>query len=230
MKKVFKNNIKLIIGIIIGGLLSGGVVYAAVSASAVTYSNTNSGLKDSNGNNVTNVQEAIDVLYSKVKPAYTGTTTFTPTETVQTILTNGKLLNSDITINAIPSTYKYLEESTSVDASKLLSGETAYDNLGNYITGTHTEECVKGSFSWTSEPYQIAPFNPSFFVVYGTSTSRWYHVYDRENDSSNTIGFNDELSQYPAKFSLSTNFTINNGLYTKNTNIDPFTAYYIACR
>lgn len=48
------------------------------------------------------VKDKIDDLYSKVKPDYTGNVEITPTKKEQTLLTNGKTLNSNITINAIP--------------------------------------------------------------------------------------------------------------------------------
>ena len=61
-----KQKMKIIFAFVLGIIISGTVVYAAtIAASQITYSNT-SGLKDANGNNVTNVQGAIDALYSKV--------------------------------------------------------------------------------------------------------------------------------------------------------------------
>ena len=64
MKRILKNRL---FTFILGAIIFGGIgVYAAtIAASQITYSNT-SGLKDANGNNVTNVQGAIDALYSKV--------------------------------------------------------------------------------------------------------------------------------------------------------------------
>ena len=65
MKKIkvfLKNNIKLFLGIIIGGIVFGTIgVYAAIlyASSDVSYDNTTSGLTS------TNVQDALDELYTK---------------------------------------------------------------------------------------------------------------------------------------------------------------------
>ena len=61
VKKIFKNNYKILIGLILGVIISVGGVYAAatISGSTVSYSNTTSGLSS------TTVQDAIDELYNK---------------------------------------------------------------------------------------------------------------------------------------------------------------------
>lgn len=70
MKKFVKKNLKTIIAFIIGVVISSGVVYASgVLASAITYDNSQSGLKDNNDNDVVDVQTAIDVLYDKATNA-----------------------------------------------------------------------------------------------------------------------------------------------------------------
>lgn len=76
MKKLIKSNIKLIIGILIGMVLSITTVYAATilfASNQVSYSNTTSGLS------ATNVQSAIDELYTKastwINPNNMGTPT-----------------------------------------------------------------------------------------------------------------------------------------------------------
>ena len=61
IKKIFLNNIKLFIGLLVGFVLAGGTVYAATilfNGNEVTYNNSNSGMSS------TNVQDAIDELYS----------------------------------------------------------------------------------------------------------------------------------------------------------------------
>ena len=67
MKKYIKQKYLLFIGILIGIILSGATVYAAtqIMATDVVYDNTTSGLKKSNGEDVTNAQEALDVLSEK---------------------------------------------------------------------------------------------------------------------------------------------------------------------
>ena len=57
---------KVILSFLLGIILSGSVVYASVFYGRdVSYDNTNSHLVDENNQNVTNVQDAIDVLYDK---------------------------------------------------------------------------------------------------------------------------------------------------------------------
>ena len=69
MKKIIKNNKLLIFGLIVGILISSTTVYATIlfNSRNVKYSNANSGLKDSNNNDVTDVQTAIDELSKKAK-------------------------------------------------------------------------------------------------------------------------------------------------------------------
>ena len=68
MKKFFKSNIKLIVGIVIGAIISGTGVYAATivfDSDQVSYDNTNTNLQINNAD-VDNVQDAIDAIYNKV--------------------------------------------------------------------------------------------------------------------------------------------------------------------
>ena len=85
MKKIFKfikNNYKLFIGLIIGGILSGTSVYAAntIYSKNVTYDNSNSGLE------ATNVQDALDETYSKCIPP-------TATDKVINLYNDGSSIN-----------------------------------------------------------------------------------------------------------------------------------------
>lgn len=86
MKKLIKSNIKLIIGILIGMVLSITTVYAATilfASNQVGYDNTSSGMS------ATNVQDALDELYTKantwINPSYIDFTTLA-TNTNKTIL------------------------------------------------------------------------------------------------------------------------------------------------
>ena len=86
-----KNNIKLIIGIIIGIIISGSIVYAYdLFANSVGYDNTTSGLKDANNQDVDNVQDAIDVLYSRANNGGGGSST-------SELINNFSITNSELT-------------------------------------------------------------------------------------------------------------------------------------
>ena len=68
--KFIKKNIKLIVGIILGTVLSGFTVYAATivfDSDQVSYDNTNTNLQINNAD-VDNVQDAIDAIYQKLPP------------------------------------------------------------------------------------------------------------------------------------------------------------------
>lgn len=56
--KLLKSNLKLIIGFLIGVVITGGIVYAATSASQISYTT------DKNAD-IKNVQEALNDLYKK---------------------------------------------------------------------------------------------------------------------------------------------------------------------
>ena len=63
MKKIkvfFKNNIKFFVGLIIGSLITGSAAYAAIIIQA-----SNVGYTDTNSIGATNVQSAIEKLYTK---------------------------------------------------------------------------------------------------------------------------------------------------------------------
>ena len=66
IKNLIKKNYKVVIGIIIGGIISSVIAYADVTfkSSDVTYNNETSGLSS------TNMQGAIDELYKKSKESY----------------------------------------------------------------------------------------------------------------------------------------------------------------
>ena len=114
MKKIIKNPL---FTFIFGIVLCGTVVVIAdnLNASEIDYKETN-------------VESALDTLYQRsTYTEYSGSTEVTPSTTSQTLSTNDKLLKSNITINAIPNTFKELTQATTVEANKLLSGVTAYN-------------------------------------------------------------------------------------------------------
>ena len=105
IKEFIKRNLKVIVAFIKGIMVSGIGVYAATilyNANEIGYDNTNVAIKKNNVN-VTNVQDAIEVLYEKAK----GPCAFklgdyislTPTATSFTIKTETTGYSSDQTIN-----------------------------------------------------------------------------------------------------------------------------------
>ena len=179
MKKIFrKSNIfSFLLGAVIFSGITGVTAYT-ILASDVGFTPKNNSWK------VDNLSDAIDDLYAKAKPTYTGTTTFTPTTSNQVIATGNKILTSDITINAIPSTYKNLTTTTTATANDLLSGKTAYDNLGNLITGNLSNGCIVNRVTCsscnTTSGQELADFWPSQFAIYGVDASSnakmvWYY-------------------------------------------------------
>ena len=139
-------NKKFLFGFILGALIFGttGVIAATILANNVSYDDTSSGL------NVNNVQDAIDALNTKANnryDEYDGATTYTPNSNTQTILTNNKLMKSDITINPVPSSYKNLSTTTTALASDIVSGKTAYNNSGTLITGTNDKKYNESEYT-----------------------------------------------------------------------------------
>lgn len=70
-----------------------------------------------------------------VYPVYEGETTVTPTQSLQTLETNGYLLESDITVNPIPSNYIDTTDATGSSGSQILYPYTFYSN-GVKLQGT----------------------------------------------------------------------------------------------
>ncbi len=113
----------------------------------------------------TKVDQALDTLYQRTTATeYDGSIEVTPSTTQQTLSTTNKLLKSDITINAIPSTFKELTQNTTVAANKLLSGVTAYDNNGNLITGSLSVSSSDGAAFVSSGWKKGASWNNSGFT------------------------------------------------------------------
>ena len=111
--------------------------------------------------------------------------------------------------------YVKLDEETTVSSNNLLSGVTAYDNLGNLITGNVNTDCVSGSFKCssctTSSGQNIGiSFEPKL-------------IYIVSNDFTKFIGYNHNLNLTTAYYhtptttagsdSISAFFSFNNGLF-----------------
>ena len=226
-----KNIKNYLLTFILGGIIFSGLTVFAeyvITADKIEYSAN------------TSVKDKIDDLYTKVKPAYTGSLEVTPSANTQILYTKNKLLNSNISINPIPSTYKNLITTTTATQQDILSGKTAYDNNGNLITGSVSADCIKGSFVWndsySTNGYKVASFNPAFFAITSyniKNSSRYLWYYNKSTDSSNfySITFGSNAPQ-SVSLSSSTSFVVNNGLTLKwGTNTwTGQTVNYVICK
>ena len=228
MNKIFQNRIFIFL---LGMIISGTTVYAiSISADQIEYS---TGIT---------VKDKIDDLYTKVKPTYSGSTNITPTTSSQILNTNNKILNSNITINAIPSQYKNISDTTITSTSDILSGMIAYSADGTKLTGTRNE-CVSGSFVWkdsySTDGYQISTFNPKYFALTGinkeTDNRRiyYYNYYINSSDFYSIKLENNGTNKKAIEINpLGTNFIIENGFTIKFTAASwtGQTIYYMVCK
>ena len=226
MKKVFKSRILLVIVTVI---LTGSIsVYAAGKyyAKDIEYTPKNSSF------NVDNLADALDALYTKVKPEYTGVTEVTPSQSSQTLNTKDKALTKNITINPIPNTYKNLTTQTNATASDILSGKTAYTSDGTLVTGNISTNCIKGNIIIKAQNKQLVEnkFAPSFFSVW--VNNEWVNVYSKDYNDSIYVGGN-KTDHYSGE--INNIYMIeNNSLYigsefNRSIYIGK-TLYYVACK
>ena len=221
MKKFIKNNI---VGFVLGAIIFSGIsVFAtlAITADQIEYSPNVS------------VKDKIDDLYTKVKPAYTGTTSVTPTDSEQVLQTAGKYLSSNITVGAstIPSNYKDVTNSTITSASDILSGKKAYLSDGTLATGTRAE-CVIGKVPKGSGHRQLANFKPSTFLFFNLDADKkyWGNFYNAEYSLTNIVAFNiNNQTTYTTSFAG--NLTVDNtGLYIDWDTTSYNNLLYLACK
>ena len=232
MKKILKDRIfQFIITAIIFTEI-GVLATNSINATEVTYKGET-------------LDKTLDTLYQRsTYTEYSGLTTVTPTTTEQILSTNNKLLKSDITIGAIPSSYKNLSTTTTVTANKLLSGETAYDNLGNLITGNGLE-CMEASTKFTEAStmatgQELVSFWPSHWAIFITHPTYDYTV---------LFYYNSELNpNYLYRYASGSNSATTTPTYSDNYSLDKYKVnnklsinslsnqwiggdiYYIACR
>ena len=136
MKKVLKNRIfQFIITAII--FTSIGVVATnSINASNVSYKGET-------------LDKALDTLYQRsTYTEYNGSVNITPTPTEQVLSTNNKVLKSNIIINPIPSNYKELNGIANIDANKIISGYSAFDNNGDLVNGTYIENITSSDIKF----------------------------------------------------------------------------------
>lgn len=164
--------------------------------------------------NDTTVDQALDTLYTKTKPDYTGETTFTPSSETQTIQTQNKILRNNITIEAVPSTYKNLITLTNeLTANDLVSGKQAYNSNGEVITGSLNSNCVSGVITCNqdcagSTGIKIVNFNPSFYATrYINNSTNVYdwNIYDSIYSQTKVYNVNAKRTNQVTEFTASGN-------------------------
>ena len=163
IKEVLKKNVKLVIGIIIGAVISGTSVYAAIlyASSDVGYDNTSSGMS------ATNVQDALDELYTKASKI----------DTYKDLQCPGCVYRKS-------TTYKCNSNASSADGTnnKLSSSEytTDYTTLNsNYFLGH-----VIDSNGYILSSYACGINNGTFFCLRGVDSdqsSLTYKPFYQEN-------------------------------------------------
>lgn len=136
------------------------------------------------------------------------------------------------------SDYVKLENETTVSASNLLNGITAYDNNGNLITGAVSTDCVNSyvihnpntqlnvdlgftptkflaSYHWNNE-------NMNLYLVYDKAVSN--NIYLSYYESDNTA----MIENYNDKFRFENNHFISN--FGGRSLSNQYTFYYMACK
>ena len=165
--KFLKNNFKIIIAFVLGVILTGGIVYAAVTASEIDYTTAKN-------SSVKNVEQALNDLYSKVN------NTSESCEFVGAYDT-GKIKNSnsgELTIsNVAAGKYKIVVMRTSTNGFSEQGTDTTIHNNANF---TFT---LDGTASLIDEKnvYEITLNSNSNIVItagsVGTSTTCTGHIY-----------------------------------------------------
>lgn len=230
MKKIFRKS--NILSFLLGAIIFGGVgtVFAyTILAKDVSYSPKDTTWK------VDNVKVAIDDLYTKAKPEYTGITTITPSNSGYNLSTKDKILKSNITIEPIPSTYKNLTTTTTVNESNLLSGVKAYTSDGELVTGTLSTNCVSGSYTKPAN----SQINIDFGFVPKEYTLLLYHF---SNDYTMKVSYDNVTGKiYVIKYYDNTtnewNWLEMDGTVLKSkltatsgSVVNSYEIYYMACR
>lgn len=149
MKKLIKSNIKLIIGILIGMVLSITTVYAATilfASNQVSYDNTTSGLSS------TNVQGAIDELYTRANTWINPNNNFGTPQYYAFGTYKGWCSSSDTGCNSLsdfPTTSTSAPSGKNVYAAKYADG-----GYGVCINRNGTPHCFRGR-NWIAEAQHV---------------------------------------------------------------------------
>ena len=188
------------------GFIMGAIIFGTTGVIAATVLASNITYDNTNsGINANNVQDAIDSLYTKAN---------NPT---------------------IPANYKELSTVTTATESDILNGKTAYNNLGELITGTtFLSNCAKGKIN-TSDGYStstdklVTSIKPDLILLYPYDNT-WatnYHLYYTGYSTTKFIG--GDIDGGYSLYDFSDYYTINdNGWFIHNWPTG-YNLSYIAC-
>ena len=236
MKKIF-------LGIIIGGVIFGslGVLAGSYNAKQISFTPNDAtwnvkhvetaldNIKQEDKTQIANLQSAVSNKQSVIDQysgysLYTGSTTFTPTTSSQTISTKDKMLNSNITINAIPSKYtnlsfgtpQYAEDlSPSTGTNKTVSlslSKGRYIILRSYVlagapgvTGTSSSYSIGSNLSCSDNACTIKVISSRGYTLWDTQKfNNTYmngynnvHAYYVEVSKSTTVSTSQAVDNYP---------------------------------
>lgn len=146
IREIFKKNVKLVIGIIIGIVTTGTVVYAAnLLANNVTYDNTTSNLS------ATNVQGAIDELYTRsskwIDPSYIDFTTIATNGGTILASKNGVCIKRNYKVSCFK-TNNWAEEQNHIQ--QVFSDSGCYADSFQVDCNAYDFECVVFSYGYVS--------------------------------------------------------------------------------
>ena len=160
--------------------------------------------------------------------------TFTPIDNTWNVSNVQGAIND---LSNISKTYKNLNTVTTATASDILNGKTAYNNLGQLITGNHSD-CILGSFNCTenchtNEGIRVPNLNfePNiFFSIKNDYTAFTY--FNKNNSNKFAFAFTDGNSTNGIlTLDISDFYRFDNGLILYNWgNAFDGNSTYIACR
>ena len=191
MRDFIKNNIKLVIGIIIGLVISGVGVYAlTVTAGEISYDNTQSGIQ------ANNVKDAIDKLYEKAENSG-GSSGRCPKGFTEQVINDGIYCKPDSSNYSCPVGYTqtivngllYCQDNT----KKCHRAETLHTEICNksgtvgYSIGDTIKYGSLGTVGSEPSPGDAFDCDVNGDGIYNSLTERFYYVSDYFDTSSMTF-------------------------------------------
>ena len=150
VKKFINNRVKIIIAFILGALISGGTVYAAYlyEADEVSYSNTTSGAT------TTNVQDALDELYTKSNTWINPNNIFGTPEYYAFGTYKGWCSSTDTNCNSYSDFPTTSTEEDPPTGKNVYAGKYSDGGYGICINRNGTEHCFRGR-NWIAEAQHV---------------------------------------------------------------------------